>query len=43
MNADNKQNRFTIYKCLTLEQIAKYLHMSRSSIYKMARAGKIYA
>ena len=30
-------------KWLTLEQIAKYLQMSASSIYKMAQAGKIPA
>lgn len=28
-------------KWLTLEQIAEYLQMSTSSIYKMAQAGKI--
>jgi excisionase family DNA binding protein len=30
-------------KWLTLEQIAKYLQMSTSSIYKMAQTGKIPA
>lgn len=30
-------------KWLTLEQIAEYLQMSTSSIYKMAQAGKIPA
>lgn len=33
----------TMDKWLTLEQIAKYLQMSTSSIYKMAQAGKIPA
>lgn len=31
----------TMDKWLTLEQIAEYLQMSASSIYKMAQAGKI--
>lgn len=30
-------------KWLTLEQIAEYLQLSTSSIYKMAQAGKIPA
>ena len=30
-------------KWLTLEQIAEYLQMSESSIYKMAQSGKIPA
>jgi len=30
-------------KWLTLEQIAEYLQMSTSSIYKMAQTGKITA
>ncbi|MDD8020088.1 MAG: helix-turn-helix domain-containing protein [Acidobacteriota bacterium] len=30
-------------KWLTLEQIAEYLQMSKSSIYKMAQGGKIPA
>ncbi len=30
-------------KWLTLKQIAEYLQMSESSIYKMAQAGKIPA
>lgn len=33
----------TMDKWLTLEQIAEYLQMSTSSIYKMAQAGKIPA
>jgi len=33
----------TMDKWLTLEQIAEYLQMSASSIYKMAQSGKIPA
>lgn len=43
MSGNNKQNRFTMEKWLTLEQIAEYLQMSSSSIYKMAQAGRIPA
>jgi len=43
MNGNNEQNRFVMDKWLTLEQIAEYLQMSTSSIYKMAQAGKIPA
>ena len=43
MSGINRQNRFTMDKWLTLEQIAEYLQMSTSSIYKMAQAGKIPA
>ncbi|GAH13038.1 unnamed protein product [marine sediment metagenome] len=39
----NKQENPTMDKWLTLEQIAEYLQMSTSSIYKMAQAGKIPA
>jgi len=39
----NKQSELNMDKWLTLEQIAKYLQMSTSSIYKMAQAGKIPA
>jgi len=39
----NKQENLTMDKWLTLEQIAEYLQMSTSSIYKMAQAGKIPA
>jgi len=43
MDGNNKQNRFAMDKWLTLEQIAEYLQMSTSSIYKMAQVGKIPA
>ncbi|MCK4420963.1 helix-turn-helix domain-containing protein [candidate division WOR-3 bacterium] len=41
----NKDKQINIYedKWLTLDQIAEYLQMSTSSIYKMAQAGKIPA
>jgi len=39
----NKQSELNMDKWLTLEQIAEYLQMSTSSIYKMAQAGKIPA
>jgi len=37
------ENNTAMDKWLTLEQIAEYLQMSTSSIYKMAQAGKIPA
>jgi excisionase family DNA binding protein len=43
MAGNTKQNNTPIDKWLTLEQIAEYLQMSTSSIYKMAQAGKIPA
>lgn len=39
----NKQENPTMDKWLILEQIAEYLQMSTSSIYKMAQGGKIPA
>ena len=39
----NKQSELNMDKWLTLEQIAKYLQISESSIYKMAQGGKIPA
>jgi len=39
----NKQRELNMDKWLTLEQIAQYLQMSTSSIYKMAQVGKIPA
>jgi len=41
MTGKNKQEELNMNKWLTLEQIAEYLQMSTSSIYKMAQAGKI--
>ena len=41
MISKNKESQFDMKKWLTLEQIADYLQMSTSSIYKMAQAGKI--
>ncbi len=41
MIGKNRQNKLDMDKWLTLEQIAEYLQMSTSSIYKMAQAGKI--
>ncbi len=41
MIGKNRQNKLDMNKWLTLEQIAEYLQMSTSSIYKMAQAGKI--
>jgi len=43
MIGKNKQGELNMDKWLTLEQIAEYLQMSTSSIYKMAQAGKIPA
>jgi len=43
MTGNNKQGDLNMEKWLTLEQIAEYLQMSTSSIYKMAQAGKIPA
>ena len=43
MAGNTKQNNTPMDKWLTLEQIAEYLQMSTSSIYKMAQAGKIPA
>jgi len=43
MISKNKKSEFDMKKWLTLEQIADYLQMSSSSIYKMAQAGKIPA
>jgi excisionase family DNA binding protein len=40
---NNKQSESNMDKWLTLEQIAEYLQMSTSSIYKMAQTGKIPA
>jgi excisionase family DNA binding protein len=40
---NNKHGELNMDKWLTLEQIAEYLQMSESSIYKMAQAGKIPA
>jgi len=39
----NKQSELNMDKRLTLEQIAEYLQMSESSIYKMAQTSKIPA
>jgi len=43
MVSKNKQSELNMDKWLTLEQIAEYLQMSTSSIYKMAQTGKIPA
>lgn len=43
MVGNNKQGDLSMDKWLTLEQIAEYLQMSTSSIYKMAQKGKIPA
>jgi len=43
MIGKDKQGDLNVEKWLTLEQIAEYLQMSTSSIYKMAQAGKIPA
>jgi len=43
MTGKRKQGDLTMDKWLTLEQIAEYLQMSTSSIYKMAQKGKIPA
>jgi len=41
MIGKDKQGDLNMDKWLTLEQIAEYLQMSTSSIYKMAQAGRI--
>lgn len=41
MTDNYKQRSSSMDKWLTLEQIAEYLQMSTSSIYKMAQTGKI--
>ncbi len=41
MIGKNRQEDLNMHKWLTLEQIAEYLQMSTSSIYKMTQAGKI--
>jgi excisionase family DNA binding protein len=41
MIGKDKQGDLNMDKWLTLEQIAEYLQMSTSSIYKMAQAKKI--
>lgn len=41
MIGKDKQRKLFMDKWLTLEQIAEYLQMSTSSIYKKAQAGKI--
>jgi len=43
MIGKDKQGDLSMNKWLTLEQIAEYLQMSTSSIYKMAQVGKIPA
>ncbi len=43
MIGNDKQGELNMDKWLTLEQIAEYLQMSTSSIYKLAQAGKIPA
>jgi len=43
MNGKKKHGDLKMEKWLTLEQIAEYLQMSTSSIYKMAQKGKIPA
>lgn len=43
MIGKDKQVDLNVDKWLTLEQIAEYLQMSTSSLYKMAQAGKIPA
>ena len=43
MIGKDNQGELNMDKWLTLEQIAEYLQMSTSSIYKMAQAGKIPA
>jgi excisionase family DNA binding protein len=40
---NNEKDNTAMNKWLTLEQIAEYLQMSTSSIYKMSQAGKIPA
>ncbi|MCD6194337.1 MAG: helix-turn-helix domain-containing protein [Candidatus Aminicenantes bacterium] len=43
MNSNKRYRDVTMDKWLTLEQIAEYLQMSTSSIYKMSKKGKIPA
>lgn len=43
MTSNNKQGDLNMDKWLKLEQIAEYLQMSTSSIYKMAQKSKIPA
>jgi excisionase family DNA binding protein len=43
MTGKKKHGDLKMDKWLTLEQIAEYLQMSTSSIYKMAQKGKIPA
>ena len=43
MSGKENQGDLEMDKWLTLEQIAEYLQMSNSSIYKMAQMGKIPA
>ena len=43
MIPNNKQRKFSMDKWVTLEQIADYLQISTSSIYKMVQAGRIPA
>jgi excisionase family DNA binding protein len=43
MIRNNKQRKFSMDKWVTLEQIADYLQISTSSIYKMVQAGRIPA
>ena len=43
MIGKRKQGDLAMDKWLTLDQIAEYLQMSTSSIYKMAQKGKIPA
>ena len=43
MSGKKKQGDLAMDKWLTLEQIAEYLQMSTSSVYKMAQKGKIPA
>lgn len=38
-----KHDDFNVDKWLTLEQVAEYLQISTSSIYKMAQVGRIPA
>lgn len=43
ISGKEKQGDLAMDKWLTVEQIAEYLQMSTSSIYKMAQRGKIPA
>ena len=38
---NNEHNSFKDFKWLTLDQVAGYLQVSKSSIYKLAQTGKI--